>query len=188
MGCSTLSIQESAPEITIPSDITTVSLAIVDQRPYVVDQDKSPAFEGLIRSSLAIPYSYNTATGEPMSVFLTNRLEYGIQNKGLTVKRYDTNLTTSLPELLNSMKQDGNPSIVVLLHEWKYDYHPFSDNSWYDVDVIVNNKAGQKTVKKHYAGENDIPGGTIMNEMMLIYKSRFEEIFSDPELIQALEE
>ncbi|CAH0524888.1 hypothetical protein [Vibrio hippocampi] len=189
IGCvSPLSVEESAPQVTI-NKVNGISIAVLDQRPYVLNKDKEPNFEGIIRSGFGIPYSYSTITGEPMSLYLGKRLEYGIEQKGVNVEQQQTDTATQFSDLMSKLKNDQQPSIVVVLNEWKYDFHALSDNSWYDVDITVADSTGKTVLTKNYKGEDDIPdGGVIGNEMMLIYKARFEKIFSDPELRQVIEQ
>tara|TARA_Y100001956_G_scaffold23063_1_gene22714 strand:+ start:1860 stop:2468 length:609 start_codon:yes stop_codon:yes gene_type:complete len=184
MGCvSPLSVEESAPQVNMPNETAEVSFAVLDQRPYVLDEDKQADFEGIIRSSIGIPYSHSTVTREPMATYLGKRLEHGMKQKGVEVEQYPTTINTQFSDIVSKLNKDGKPSILFVLNEWKYDFHAFSDSSWYDVDVIASDKTGEKVVTKKFAGENDIPdSGAIMNEMMLIYKARFEKIFADPEL------
>ncbi|MGF1697797.1 hypothetical protein L4D20_06250 [Vibrio kyushuensis] len=188
IGCAKLlTVEESAPEVNISSEIGAVSIAVLDQRPYVLDKDKPAAFEGIIRSSLGIPYSYNTATQEPMATFIGTRIEHGFKDRGIDATLHLTELETQLPDLIDELGQDGKKSLVISLNEWKYDFHAFSDSSWYDVDIIILDPAGKKLVSKNFTGENDIPdSGAIMNEMQLIYKARFEEVFSSPDIVDAL--
>jgi hypothetical protein len=189
MGCvSPLTVEESSPNISIDQNVESVSIAVLDQRPYVLDGDKTPDFEGIIRSSLGIPFSHTTITKEPMATYLGNRIESGIKQKGIDVEQHKTDTATQFSDLMSKLKADNKPSILVVLNEWKYDFHAFSDSSWYDVDVTVTDRSGSKIITKNYVGEDDIPdSGAIMNEMMLIYKSRFEKIFSDPELRNVIE-
>ena len=189
MGCvSPLTVEESAPNVNINQSVDAVSIAVLDQRPYVLDGDKTPDFEGIIRSGLGIPYSHTTITKEPMATYLGNRLESGIKQKGIDVEQHRTDTAMQFSNLMSKLKADGKPSIIVLLKEWKYDFHAFADSSWYDVNVTVTDRTGTQTITKNYSGENDIPdNGAIMNKMMLIYKARFEEIFSDPELRTVIE-
>ena len=78
-GCATvLTAEQSAPQLSVVPQEKALTIAVIDKRPYVLEQDKEPKFEGIIRSSLGIPYSYNTATQQPMSQFLTDRLVAGL--------------------------------------------------------------------------------------------------------------
>ena len=67
---------------------------------------------------------------------------------------------------------------MIVLYEWKYDYHPFTDNSYYKVLVQLRDNNGGLVYDEMHKGENDIPSGGITNEMQLIYKQRFEQIFN----------
>ncbi len=186
-GCvSVLSLEESAPQVNVDKDVSSLSLSVVDLRPYVVNNEKKPAFEGVIRSSIGIPYSYYTLGQKPMADYLAVRLEHGIKSQNVNVNVYPTDLDTNIEELKSTLKKDGMPSILVTLNEWKYDHHAFYDNSWYDVDITVMNNSGDSVVTKNYKGENDISGMNISNEMLRIYKLRFEEILSDKDLLDVL--
>ncbi|KXO12635.1 hypothetical protein AKG98_3830 [Moritella sp. JT01] len=183
-GCTTvLTANETAPEINIASKPTEISIAVLDKRAYVVDSDKEPAFEGIIRSGFGIPYSYYTTTKEPMSVYLTNRLSAGFDKNGIKANVVKTDPTMSVENIVDSLSKDDLKSVLFVLHEWKYDFHTFTDNSWYDMDVIIVDKFGNKKIVKNFKGENDIPDGSLIsNEMQLIYKQRFEKVFADPEV------
>jgi len=183
-GCtSVLTANETAPEINFAEKPTEISIAVLDKRAYVVDSDKEPAFEGIIRSGFGIPYSYYTTTKEPMSVYLTNRLSAGFDKKGIKASVVNTEPTMSVDKVVGSLAKDDLKSVLFVLNEWKYDFHTFTDNSWYDMDVIIVDKLGNKKIVKNFKGENDVPDGSLIsNEMQLIYKQRFEKVFSDPEV------
>ncbi len=188
LGCAKfMTAQEAAPEVNVPASLQAISLAVLDQRPYVLNKDKNPAFEGLVRSSFGIPTSYSTRNFEPMATFLGARLEQGFIRHGVDATHVTTNLSMSFSDLINTLSQDGKPSVVIALHEWKYDYHPLMDSSWYDVNVTVLDRLGNKVISKNFEGEDDIPGFMDLgNEMQMIYKARFEKIFSDPSISEAL--
>lgn len=186
-GCAQiLTAEQSAPEINFSTTEKPLTIAVIDKREYVVNNDKKPAFEGLIRSALGIPYSYNTPTNEAMSVYLTNRLLAGFGKRGIKAESVETSPNMSIDSTVTQVNKNGSKSIIFVLHEWKYDYHALSDNSWYNLDLMILDENGNQKLVKNFTGENDIPGGAIVNEMQLIYKQRFEAIFKDPEVIQAL--
>lgn len=187
-GCvRNLSVEESAPDITLSPEIKAVSLAIFDERPYVLNSDKSPSFEGVIRSGFGMPYSYETSTKEPLSTYLGKRIEHGIKEKGIEVTLYPTEVGSEQKEILSALKTKAVPSIAISLKEWKYDHHALADSSWYDMNFIISDKLGNVILEKNFAGEDDIPDrSSLINEMQLLYKSRFEAAFADLEIQKAL--
>lgn len=187
-GCATvLTAEETAPNIKTISTKDSMSLAVLDKRKYVVNEDKMPSFEGIIRSGLGIPYTHGTPTKEAMSVYLSNRLSVGLDNHGIKVTVVETEPKMSVNSVVDLMEKDDQKSILIVLNEWKYDFHTFTDNSWYDMDIIIIDNLGDKKLVKNFKGENDVPdGGLISNEMQLIYKQRFENTFSDSEVVEAL--
>ena len=188
-GCASfLTPEETAPNISAISSQEGLSLAVLDKRKYVVNEDKTPSFEGIIRSGFGIPYTYLTPTKEAMSVYLSKRLSIGFKNHGIQVQVVDTAPKMSVNNTLDKLSKNNLISILIVLNEWKYDFHSFTDNSWYDIDIIITDGNGNKKLVKNFKGENDIPdNGLISNEMQLIYKQRFESVFSDPEVIKSLQ-
>ncbi|MCG3865233.1 MULTISPECIES: hypothetical protein [unclassified Photobacterium] len=187
-GCeSVLTAAETAPKINTVNKAQPLTIAILDHRPYVVNNDKSPAFEGLIRSAFGIPYSYDTVTKEAMSNFLGQRLALGIKRHGVDVDLVQTHPAMTVDASLKAVNKKENTGLLFVLKEWKYDLHPLADNSWYDLDVMVIDKIGNKKLVKNFKGENDIPEElSIFNDMQIIYKQRFEQIFQDPDVRNAL--
>ena len=92
----------------------------------------------------------------------------------------------SVGSIKEALAKQDRPSVIIALNEWKYDYHAFSDSSWYDVHVIVLGKDGEEKTKRSFKGENDVGNGLISNEMQTIYKHRFESIFLDDSIQNAL--
>lgn len=186
-GCtSTMNAEQAAPAVNTPNELESVSIAVVDKREYVLNNDKAPSFEGLLRSSFGIPYSQYTYNRQPMSEYLTDRLVAGFKKQGVKAEAYLTSHSMSVGSIKEALAKQDRPSVIIALNEWKYDYHAFSDSSWYDVDVIVLGKDGEEKTKRSFKGENDVGNGLISNEMQTIYKHRFESIFLDDSIQNAL--
>jgi len=156
-GCaSVMTAEQAAPSVNTPSELSSVSVAVVDKREYVLSGDKSPNFEGLSRSNFGIPYSQYTHTGQAMSEYLTDRLVAGFKKKGVKAEAYPTAHSMSISSIKEALAKQEQPSVIIALNEWKYDYHAFSDNSWYEVDVIVLGESGEEKAKRSFKGENDV--------------------------------
>ncbi|MFV1466837.1 MULTISPECIES: hypothetical protein [Idiomarina] len=186
-GCtSIMTAEQAAPAVNTPNELESVSIAVVDKREYVLNNDKAPSFEGLLRSSFGIPYSQYTYNRQPMSEYLTDRLVAGFKKQGVKAEAYLTSHSMSVGSIKEALAKQERPSVIIALNEWKYDYHAFSDSSWYDVDVIVLGKNGEEKTNRSFKGENDVGNGLISNEMQSIYKHRFESIFLDDSIQKAL--
>jgi len=176
-GCaSIMTAEQAAPELNKPlSD--KLAIAVVDHRPYVLNGDKEASFEGLSRSGFGIPFSRYTFNNKPMSEFLTNRLAAGLIKTGIDVSSLETTPQTKIEDV----KSQDAKTVIIVLNEWKYDYHAFTDNSWYDFNVLIKNKSGEVLINKKFIGEQDVPSLT-SNDIQLLYKARFEQAFKDPEI------
>ncbi|WP_372761480.1 hypothetical protein [Pseudoalteromonas sp.] len=180
-GCtSIMTAEQAAPTLNKPQ-VDELQIAVVDHRPYVVNGDKLSGFEGLSRSGFGIPYTRNLVTGETMPQHLGKRLAAGFIRAGINAK-----LIPTTPQVnINNIKADADtPAIIIVLNEWKYDHHAFTDNSWYDFDLIIKDGSGTTLINKNFTGEQDIPS-MHTNDLQLLYKERFELAFADAE-IQAL--
>lgn len=183
-----LSEKETAPTVYYSLNSIGISLAVLDKRPYVVEEDKTPSFEGLVRSTYGIPYTFTTYNNQSMSSYLSDRLSIAFSNNGNTVIVHKTNHKMTTNKVINDISRYGNKSFILVLNEWKYDFHAFTDSSVYDVVVYVTDNLGNKLIAKNFSGVNDIPNkGIISNSMQEIYKQRFEKILYDPEVMNALQ-
>lgn len=186
-GCAQLmTAEQAAPAVNAPNGLESLSIAIVDKREYVINGDKAPSFEGLSRSSLGIPFSQYTPGSQPISSYLSDRLVAGFNKRGVKAEAYLTSPSMSIESIKKALAKKKQPAVIITLNEWKYDYHAFADNSWYDVDVTVMDSSANQKVAKSFKGENDVGNGIISNEMQIIYKHRFEHIFLDSEIENAL--
>jgi len=186
-GCaSIMTAEQAAPNLSFQEDAGPLVVAVLDNRPYVLDKDKNPSFEGLIRSNLGMPFSYGTATGEAMSLYLGKRIEHGFKSSGVDTVLYPTTVGMTEESLLQELSKGGKKSLVVSLLEWKYDHHTFSKSSYYDVEVTVLDNQGNRLVDKKFTGKDGIPSGHIANAMQQLYKARFEQFLSDAQIEQAL--
>ncbi|MDV6314833.1 hypothetical protein [Idiomarina sp. HP20-50] len=186
-GCAQLmTAEQAAPAINAPADLKSITIAVVDKREYVINGDKAPSFEGLSRSNFGIPYSQYTPGSQPMTSYLGDRLVAGFSKQGIKAELYSTSPSMSIERIRDALAEKNQPSIIIALNEWKYDYHAFSDSSWYNVDVLVLDSNAKLKVEKNFRGENDVGNGVISNEMQTIYKHRFEHIFLDRDIESAL--
>ncbi len=75
----------------------------------------------------------------------------------------------------------------MVLKEWKYDFHSFVNSAVYDAKFIILDEFVDKVLSKDFKGVNYITGsGMLQNTMQKIYKQRFEIIFTDQDMVEAL--
>jgi hypothetical protein len=75
----------------------------------------------------------------------------------------------------------------LVLKEWKYDFHSFVNSAVYDAKFIILDEFVDKVLSKDFKGVNYITGsGMLQNTMQKIYKQRFEIIFTDQDMVEAL--
>ena len=189
-GCvSSKNAQQTAPDINANAQYSDISLAFHDQRPYVLDNDKTVAFEGIIRSGFGIPYSYDTYTKQPLTDYLSDRLSAGFEKAGVEVTQVITTPLMDTTEVKSALVSAGNKSILFEMRNWKYDTHAFSDGVYIDVTMTILDSKGKSLLTRVYNVEDNIPdngGDSIINNVQEAYQTRFETIFAEQDVLDAL--
>lgn len=123
-GCAigqTVDYRQSSPELQI-RPATPVQVQVVDQRPYVLAQEKNPTFVGRIRGLYYNPWNVNTTSGMPLADDLAQAVRAGLARAHATAELGHG--ITAAPA--------GQRLLVLTLREWKMDAYM---NVRFDFDV-----------------------------------------------------
>lgn len=123
-GCAigqTVDYRQSSPELQI-RPATPVQVQVVDQRPYVLAQEKKPTFVGRIRGLYYNPWNVNTTSGMPLADDLAQAVRAGLARAHATAELGHG--ITAAPA--------GQRLLVLTLREWKMDAYM---NVRFDFDV-----------------------------------------------------
>jgi hypothetical protein len=180
------------PEAAIASK-RSVAVGVLDQRDYVVDASKTPAFVGLSRGGFGNPFEVTTASDRPLAedfrdtiveVFKRN----GIVVSGVALAPSRDNATAR--EALLKIGQER--ALLVALREWKSD--TFTNTALqYNVEMTVYDVAGKVLASKRIQG-NDNLGGDALNPpgharqaVPIAYRKKIDELLNSADIRSALQ-
>ncbi len=141
------------------SGTKTVSVAVLDHRPYVLSGTKLPSFVGVFRDLFGIPSTTNTGTGNPLSSDLAKTISSSLSNKGFRTSIVETTPQMSKNEVLSKLKSnDTNRSILLEVRDWKSSTVTNSE-LMYDVTLYVLNASGGIRTSKTMSAKVAVQGG-----------------------------
>jgi hypothetical protein len=113
-----------------------LSVAVQDQRPYVLKESHSDTFTGLSRSIYGIPYSMHTKSGRPFAVDFSEMIKSSLEKKGSTVNLIRTSPHDSEQDILAKFKANEQVGLLLSVYNWKTDTYVTSAFH-YDVALRV---------------------------------------------------
>jgi hypothetical protein len=179
-GCvKTPSPQELAPHLNVKKK-QEISLAILDHRPYVLKNEMKSSYIGTIRSTFGIPYRYYTIDDKPLSDYLSETLALGFSESGQNITIISTLPDDSTEHAKVKLFNTKTKSILMEINEWQFQYYAFVKKNTHKVTVAIYSKDGDEIFSRNYYGTAPY------TNVLWIHKENLEKIFSDYELIDAL--
>ncbi|HTS55728.1 MAG TPA: hypothetical protein VMH26_20865 [Burkholderiales bacterium] len=179
------------PDLPV-SSTETVEVGVLDQRPYVLDNHKSPAFVGVSRGGFSNPFDVETASGQPLATDMGADIVSALRASG--VKASQMVLAPSLKPAdarQQLVKSGTDRSVLITLLEWKSDtYQRVFLN--YDVRLNVFNKEDQSLAASQASGEDNLGDGGLdppshsRKVVPQAFKKIMEGLFKDPKVVEAL--
>lgn len=208
-GCATTIAVDKQIPVAKYKTANTVSLAVIDSRPFVTDGSTSNTYVGTTIHAYGIHarrhvFSYlsddEKDEQKPLSTFLQGRLETGLKgsNWAATAVVLATFPTQKIAEdIFNST--GSNRLLVINLTEWRsrFDGHisdKFDFNTAYSVSVFK--KGGDNAFIKnmgkshHYSlsvlAKNNEDATSVRNAIILLTKDELAKIINDPDIREKL--
>lgn len=191
-GCATYNYSAVVPRL----DTTGTGRIVVlthDQRPYIVAGNNNPAFVGLLRSPVGIPWPVSTQSGRPLADDVTEKLCHALTDKGFQCTPVFVAASAKPNEIRQKLQEyPGIPALVLVLHEWKSDTH--TDTTLvYDATMRVLDPA-RGALAEHRIQGRDVLGGTFWNASSFAQKAipqalkkNLEELLNEPTILTALQ-
>jgi len=174
------------------SSAESVEVGVLDQRPYVLDNDKSPSFVGLSRGGFGNPFNVNTESGNPLATDMGTDIVSSLQASGVKAKQMDLAPTLGPDEARQKLVGSGaERAVLITLLEWKADTY---QRVWlhYDVSIDVFNREGQTLATSQRSGEDNLGDGGMdppshsRKAVPPAFKAIVEGLFHDPAVAAAL--
>lgn len=190
-GCAfgrTYSYKDTPVALQGVSSSGNVTVAVQDQRAYVLSGGKSERFVGLMRGGFGNPFDVNTSSGGPLADEIRDAIVHAMKARGIDVKPVEAPLRDSMVAVKRSL-EEGKPhrAVLVTLREWKSDTM-MSTDLHYDVTLTVFDKAGAQLASSSVKGMDNLGNlGLSPNEGISRASARkLDQLFDDEKVIAAL--
>lgn len=191
-GCDlTVSYVTAAPLPEKGSD--RIAVAVLDERPEVLDQQKQPAFVGIMRGRLGVPLDRLTRDGRPLADDFGSTIVNSLMAGGYRAAAIAVPPAKDASDALKALEQGVADRFVLLeIRQWQSETYT-NTTMTYDVTLHVYDASGRELAAKPDAREEDTSGGSFFNPIHRsddvvgqFYTRKISEWFSDPAIQAAL--
>lgn len=192
-GCAvgnTVDYQAAAPTLDVDSDRDVV-VAVLDQRPYILDGDKEPDFVGLRRGGFGNPFDVTTRSGVPFADDMAATIVEALIAADVPARSVSVPPSNDIETAVDAaVSAGGERSLVVLIGDWKADAY-FGLDLDYILSAQVFDSAGALLASNDINGTNDLGVVTFESDyskaVAEAYDQRIEELLNAPAILTALE-
>ena len=176
----------TAPPNLTSATARSLTVGVLDRRPYVLSNNKSPSFVGLQRAALGNPWNVNTVSRAPLAD------EFGsIIADGFNIKPTPLPLRTPVSEALDRLKaRKTDRMLLVTIFEWKTDTY-VNVALHYRVDAKVYDPSGRVLGENAIQGRDNLGPVTLPSQVgplaAAAAKRKFEQLLNAPAIQQSLQ-
>jgi hypothetical protein len=157
-----------------PVGARSVSVEVVDERPYVVSGDKTPDFVGVQRGGYGNTFAVKTVSGAPLANDMESAISTALERQGLSV-----------------VEEGSSPSrrMQLRVREWKTDVM-LRMKVVYDLSMYIFDEKGDVLAESRNAGEDVLGGGfeeANSGNAARSFEMRFTELMRSPDIQKALQ-
>lgn len=176
-------------EITTATD-TSVSVAVVDNRAYVLGGDKPPAFVGLQRGGFGNPFDVTTASEQALAADMTQALTRSLAARGIAAQALVVGHGTNNSAILEGFRGQGTERLLLVrMREWKTDAALRLTMHW-DLDAAVYDSAGTVLGEHRISGVEPVGAARFESDNSVAaqrqFALKFAELVNHPDIAAAL--
>ena len=189
-------VTNAAPDFKI-SGTDILSVAVQDQRAYVISKKNKPQLSGIIRGGWGNPFYVTTTSGRPLAEDMCEALNNSLNKKGYQATCINIAPDCAYNDVLKKLTAEGAQKAVFLgLKEWKPDLGAGGNLGLnYDFKLQVVNSSGNVTAEKDLSGNDNLGKLRGMGFLKVYEKNvsdafqqKLEEMFNSPDIIKAMQE
>jgi hypothetical protein len=183
----------ATPQLTAQGN-GSIAVAVQDQRPYILDHDKSENFCGLYRGGFGVPFDITTLSKNPLAADFRRTIISALKSKGFAAEAVDTAPGLSEEDVKQALiAADKDRALLIIIKEWKSDTY-LNTGLLYDLTATVLNRTGAVTAENNILAatrENLGPAALPRDARLAVaraYQARLETLLNDPKIVAALQE
>jgi len=165
-----------------------VTVAVQDERPYVLSGGKSERFVGLMRGGFGNPFDVNTSSGGPLANEIRDAIVRAMKARGIDARPVRAQPGDSMVAVKHRLESPKpHRAVLVLLREWKSDTM-MSTDLHYDVSLMVFDESGAELASSSIKGMDNLGSlGLSPNEgISRASAKKLDTLFDDERVIAAL--
>lgn len=174
--------------LQIAPTATSVSVAVLDTRSYIVSGRKKESFVGLSRGGYGNPFEVTTSSGGPLATEMGTALAAALGGSGRTVSPVTVKPAGGVDAARRALVAGGTAKGVLLtLREWKTDTMMRTGLD-YDVSLEVLDASGRTLASKDLSGK-DVSGAAITSaerDAQRWFGDKLAQLLADPAVAAAL--
>ncbi len=163
-----------------------VTVAVSDQRPYVLSGNKGPDFVGLQRGGFGNPFPVHTQSGNPLAADLGQAIAKSLSLKGVNATAAVV-APGSGPDAVNAA---SDRVLFVAMREWKTDVFAQTTFHW-NVEASVLDSSGTVLAANTETGSSGIGTAVLeagkSNIAISSASQKLQELLNTPEITSALQ-
>ena len=167
-----------------------LGLAVIDQRPYILNGDKEPDFVGLQRGGFGNPFNVRTQSGRPLAVEMAEAMASELEENGFRV--LSLRVSESGSNVVATAIRDAakTRNIVLMVHEWKTDA-VMNFGLSYDLRLKIMDESANLLAEAEVSGTKEKLGGAGFESANSIaaasaFSTKIGQLFNAPKVMQAL--
>jgi hypothetical protein len=170
-----------------------VAVAILDERPYILNKDKDPSYVGIARGGYGNPFDMWTESGAPLADDMLSTVTNSLRAGGFVVTPLKTSTTDSLNSVMANFRASSADRLIFMdIKEWYHDYLPKAftserSNLFINVEVKVFDRNQKIIVKNNIKEELTLAAGWPMETVPDVYQTKIRQLIDDSRVCRALQ-
>ena len=170
----------------------SVSLAVIDHRPYVLKGEKDPKYVGTIRGGYGNPYDLWTESNLNLTDEMAATLADSLRSKGFHVLAVKTAVNRNISDMMAELQSSGAKRFIFMeVKDWRSDYYPKSFGAEQtvlvmDVDLKVMDRNQRVLGSSGLKGTVNLPSGWPKDTVPGFYQKKMTELLNDQDIQRAL--
>jgi len=194
IGCGPRGIRYTATLSDLKcSAKSTVAIAVLDQRPYVLKKEKESNYVGLVRGGYGNPFDIWTESGSPLADDMLKTIADSLRSRGFSVTPLKTSVGETPSAVLTRFgAAKADRLLLLVLREWYSDYLPEAfaqerSNLFISVEVQVFGRNQKQLAKTAFKEDLILPSGWPEETVPDVYQRKIRQLIDDARICRALQ-